>query len=273
MFTIYIFLKGVNDTGNSIVAHVHGYVPYIYASVPHTINNVNLSQYADALNLAATTHTSDFNNKIVKKIEIVQKQNIYGFENGMQSYLRIEISSPRHVKQIKKILEEGIQFPGADHQIIQTFESNLDFKIRFMADMNIVGCNWIEIAEGNYRVRNKSNYMSRSQLEIDVRHTNVMSHPADGEYIRIAPLRILSFDIECAGRKGIFPEPEHDKIIQIANMVIRNGDQEPFFRNIFTLDTCSSIQGTIVKSFKTETELLKAWSDFVREADPDIITG
>ncbi len=33
--------------------------------------------------------------------------------------------------------------------------------------------------------------------------------------------RILSFDIECAGRKGIFPEPEKDPVIQIANMVIR----------------------------------------------------
>ena len=37
---------------------------------------------------------------------------------------------------------------------------------------------------------------------------------------KIAPARILSFDIECAGRKGIFPEPSHDPIIQIANMVM-----------------------------------------------------
>ena len=37
--------------------------------------------------------------------------------------------------------------------------------------------------------------------------------------LQVAPFRILSFDIECAGRKGIFPEPEHDSVIQIANMV------------------------------------------------------
>lgn len=30
-----------------------------------------------------------------------------------------------------------------------------------------------------------------------------VSHPAEGEWQRIAPLRVLSFDIECAGRKGI----------------------------------------------------------------------
>lgn len=32
-------------------------------------------------------------------------------------------------------------------------------------------------------------------------------------------MRILSYDIECAGRKGIFPEAEHDPVIQIAVMV------------------------------------------------------
>lgn len=35
----------------------------------------------------------------------------------------------------------------------------------------------------------------------------------------MAPLRILSFDIECAGRKGIFPEPNVDPVIQIASVV------------------------------------------------------
>jgi len=33
----------------------------------------------------------------------------------------------------------------------------------------------------------------------------------------------LSYDIECAGRKGIFPEAEHDPVIQIAAMVQRQG--------------------------------------------------
>lgn len=49
------------------------------------------------------------------------------------------------------------------------------------------------------------------------------SHEPEGEWSQIAPLRILSFDIECAGRKGIFPEAEVDPVIQIANMVTRQG--------------------------------------------------
>ena len=71
--------------------------------------------------------------------------------------------------------------------------------------------------------------------------------PVQGEWSHVAPLRILSFDIECAGRKGIFPEPEKDPVIQIANMVVRQGEKEPFIRNVFTLDTCAQIVGSQVK--------------------------
>ena len=92
-----------------------------------------------------------------------------------------------------------------------------------MADMNIVGCNWIEIPAETYQIRPILDCISRCQLEIDVNFKSIISHPAEGQFIGIAPLRILSFDIECAGRRGIFPEPNHDPVIQIANMVIRNG--------------------------------------------------
>lgn len=46
--------------------------------------------------------------------------------------------------------------------------------------------------------------MSLCQYEVDVTWTDLISHPAEGEWQRIAPLRVLSFDIECAGRKGMY---------------------------------------------------------------------
>jgi DNA polymerase delta subunit 1 len=85
-------------------------------------------------------------------------------------------------------------------------------------------------------------------------------------------LRTLSFDIECCGRKGIFPVPEEDPVIQIANLVV---DQmgSVIAKNIFTLNSCAPITGSDVFSFEDEKDLLKAWKDFFVECDPDIITG
>lgn len=56
---------------------------------------------------------------------------------------------------------------------------------------------------------------------------------------------------------GIFPEADKDPVIQIANMVKRQGDKESFLRNVFTLNTCAPIVGADVLSFKTEGEMLE----------------
>ena len=51
-------------------------------------------------------------------------------------------------------------------------------------------------------------------MEVDIGWDKVISHAPEGEWSKVAPLRILSFDIECAGRKGIFPDPDIDPVIQ-----------------------------------------------------------
>ena len=81
-----------------------------------------------------------------------------------------------------------------------------------------------------------------------------------GDWDKIAPIRILSFDIECAGRKGIFPEPDKDPVIQIANMVIIQGEKDPFIRNVFTLNTCAPVVGCEILSYQKEQDLLQVCS-------------
>ena len=52
-----------------------------------------------------------------------------------------------------------------------------------------------------------------------VNYNSVKCLPCEGEYSKIAPLRILSFDIECSAEAGRFPTPNTDPVIQIANIV------------------------------------------------------
>lgn len=152
-----------------------------------------------------------------------------------------------------------------------TYESNVLFALRFMIDCNVVGGNWIEVPAGKYKKTSKS--LSNCQLEFDCLYSELISHAAEGEFSKMAPFRILSFDIECAGRKGHFPEPTHDPVIQVANLVTLQGEDQPFVRNIMTLNSCSPIVGVDVMSFDTEREVLIAWKEFIREVDPDIIIG
>lgn len=51
------------------------------------------------------------------------------------------------------------------------------------------------------------------------------------------------------------------------------GKKKPFIRTVFAVDSCADISGAEVKTFKTEKDLLEAWSDFVRTVDPDLLIG
>ena len=91
---------------------------------------------------------------------------------------------------------------GYQAQSYAIYEANIDFEIRFMAETQLVGCNWVRLPAGSYRIRDTQQRRSRTQLELDVRYTDLDSLSVDGEWGKLAPLRVLSFDIECAGRKG-----------------------------------------------------------------------
>lgn len=82
-----------------------------------------------------------------------------------------------------------------------------------MIDTKVVGMNWIEVPAGKYNIYSPSQKRSTCQLEIGMRYDAFISHAPEGDWSKIAPLRILSFDIECAGRKGIFPEALVDPVI------------------------------------------------------------
>lgn len=56
-------------------------------------------------------------------------------------------------------------------------------------------------------------------------------------------------------------------------MNIVTGEQQPFIRNVFTLNTCSHIVGSQVLSFNDEVDMLHAWKEFVEKVDPDVVIG
>uniref|UniRef100_A0A674N4H3 DNA polymerase n=2 Tax=Takifugu rubripes TaxID=31033 RepID=A0A674N4H3_TAKRU len=278
---------GVTDNGNSVCCHIHGFAPYFYVPAPNGFTSAHLGEFQKELNSAVLKDMRSNKDNIsvtVLAVDIARKENMYGYHGKrILDFLRITMAMPRLIAPAKRLLEQGLKFGPFPLHYYQAFEANIDFEIRFMVDTNVVGCCWIELPKGKYRVREENDLLvtdsqclgkvSFCQYEVDIGWTDFISHPAEGDWQRIAPLRVLSFDIECAGRKGIFPEADKDPVIQIASMVQRQGETEPFIRTVFTLQSCASIVGSQILCFTQETKLLQSWAEFLRTVDPDIITG
>lgn len=271
---------GVTMDGNSVCCHVHGFTPYLYIGAPKGFDHTHCQPFKVALDRAVIADLRSNRENIqeaVLEVSIVEGQSLMAYHGEEKfQFIKIVMVLPRLLAAVKRLLEKSTVYDAFDFQDCRAYENNIDFDIRFMVDTGVVGCSWIELPPGAYRRRSKiamPAIESRCQIEVDVAFDRFIAHEPEGEWAKVAPFRILSFDIECAGRRGIFPEPQHDPVIQIANMVIRQGENEPFLRNVFTLKSCAPIVGSQVLSYEREGELLEKWSNFIREVDPDILTG
>eukprot|EP00762_Andalucia_godoyi_P003127 ANDGO_01026.mRNA.1 DNA polymerase delta catalytic subunit len=315
---------GITKTGMSVLAHIYGFEPYFYIESPQGFSDSEMATLVRILNnyLMKKDSKNDPDNLPVLRVEAESKQSIMYYRFGAQhTFLRITTSLPKFVPECKSALAKGFEFPGRGPLQFTTYESDVLFILRFMIDTDVVGGNWIELPAGKYlysgdnsrTVSQKMRSMftsasmsdwklpprtSVSQFEVWAHYRDFISHAPVGEWARIAPLRVFSFDIECAGRKGVFPEPEHDPVIQIATVVNHYGitsvsstaavasedeDDAPdrlankyrptVIRTVFTLGTCAPIVGSDVIPCKTEVELLSRWREFFTLVDPDFVIG
>jgi len=71
----------------------------------------------------------------------------------------------------------------------------------------------------------------------------------------------------------LFPKLEGDKVTFIGSTFLKYGDEKPYLNHCVVLDTCSDINNTEIESYKTEKDLLLAWTKIIQKEDPDIIIG
>lgn len=275
-----IRLYGVTAKGTSVLACVHGFTPYFFASIPASVelNVANLSAIRGVLDQRMHDKARGEEKKITSFVLGVEreanKQSLLGYHFGAtRDFIKVYCAMPSLVPGLKRLFDEGFQVPGIGNITGQTYESNVPFILRFMIDNSINGSDWLELPAGTFSVRDKKDHVSRCSVEVDVTFNHVHAHAPEGAWSSIAPMRILSFDIECQGRKGHFPEAQLDPVIQIANTVTLQGSDTPIIKNVFTLNTCLPIVGAQVICSATEEEMLLKWREFVNSVDPDILTG
>ncbi|CAM9020652.1 unnamed protein product [Wickerhamomyces anomalus] len=259
---------GVTQEGYSVLCNVTGFLHYFYVPTPMDFRKEHLSTF---------THYLQQTFSGVHSVELAFKESIWGF-NGNQKvcFLKIVGVNAKDIPKIRSGFEKGMVAwngmfnNGGDGTM--TYD-NIQYLLRLLIDCKITGMSWITLPKSTYTIINSHSKLSRCQLEVNIDYHDLVSHQPEGEWLKMAPLRILSFDIECAGRKGIFPEAEHDQVIQIANVVSRSGESRPFVRNVFTVNTCSPITGSEIFEHQDERDMLLAWRDFVTRVDPDVIIG
>lgn len=276
-----IRIFGDTRNGNSVCAFVHGFLPYLYCDyIPGTDLNkfqedleILLAEkcnyrkiYIESLNkFDYVKNGRQKREDFVHETTLISSRSIYGYQSEFKKFIKITLVRPQHVPCVRDYLMA---------KSLNIYECNIEFVIRFMIDMDIGGFTWIEMKK-DFEVRTPQKQESSCQIEIDVNYHSLIAHStSEEEWSDIAPIRILSFDIECKARRGHFPDAEisTDYVIEIANIVTEYGKKEPIIKNVFNYGSSNPISAAKIYNFPNEVELMKAWKKFLVMVDPDIIT-
>ena len=73
--------------------------------------------------------------------------------------------------------------------------------------------------------------------------------------------------------ESLFPLVEGDKVTFIGSTFTRYGEDSSYLNHCIVLDTCSKIPNAEIESYKTEKEVLVAWTKLIQREKPDMIIG
>lgn len=248
-------LFGATMSGASVSLEVHGFKPYFYVYA-------NPLPSAEAIQRQIGSTSAQLLDGL--EIDVVDRTSIYYYRPGHAKFMRISSPLSKNLRDVQNCIRRTMTH-------CDLFDCGLPFPLRYMLDKQMVGCGWVGVAPGCVRA-SEATGTSNCQIELVAQHGETVKAVKNKD--EVAPLRILSFDIECYSRPGVFPVANMDSVIQIGNVVLRQGETEPFISNVFVLGTCNNFDSAVrVHSFENEGDMLLAWSQFVVCVDPDVIIG
>ena len=198
--------------------------------------------------------------KGLTKVEVIRAKDLWGFQNGeLSRFIRIEFKTHRAMRNCVYSVENRkfSEFSGS-----KVYEANIDPVLRFMHVTGISSTGWIDPGLCEPDVG------SSCEVNLWAPSWRLIKPLARDD---IAPLKIMSFDIECYSSTGAFPDPKNprDVVFQIG-MTTRHFGSEEIARKCLCLKQTDAPD---CESFDTERALLEAFQKHLVSTDPDIITG
>ncbi len=208
-----------------------------------------------------TKELLDFLKTKCLKVEAKRAKDLWGFQNDqLCDFVKVTFKTHRSLRGLAWACENA-KYPELSG--CRVYESNIDPVLRFMHVSGCTSTGWIDpgLCEPDMETTCDVNLWAPNWRFIT---------PLTRD--DLAPLRIMSFDIECYSSTGAFPDPRNpgDVIFQIG-MTTREFGKDGFMdRKCLCLKETA---GPDVEYFSTEKELLEAFQKYLVRIDPDVLTG
>ena len=253
-YRVHIF--GRTADGKSVCVTTT-FQPYFFVKLKSNSSDEALLETKKIIERLEKRFSSDTEqySQIVKKVQGIKKKDLMGFQNSSESYfVKITFNTQGNLKKCEKVCHTF--FNG------RVYEANIEPFLRLMHRTGIKSTGWLEASGSEYSA-------SHCEIDLFVKKWDTLK-PVDRD--DIAPVKIMSFDIETNSSTGKFPSPREpgDAIFQIAMTTRIYGSDEI----VDKICLCyKETAGKDVICYASEKELLEAFHDKMIEFDPDVVTG
>ena len=279
-YFINIFGRTVDE--KSVCLRVENFKPYFFIEIPEEWKLSDINNFIVLLNShlsnkktnAVILRDDDYDDNESWKKQIIykclRKHKARGFTAGkLFPFIAFFFDDTFTFRALEKVFGEDIPCPSGNpykgKKKFQIYESNIEPYIRFNHIINTDTCGWIKVKDYELEDRDNTDIYAVCDYANLERFDNKNA----------AKFRMLSWDIECYSHDGSFPQASNieNPIIQIGCVFQKYGESEPYLKVMLSLDTCDKIEGTDVRCFKTEPELLLGFRDLLKRENPDVLTG
>lgn len=229
-------LFGVSDGGDSVICRVSGFRPYFYASAH------------DIISAAEAVRTLGLD------VETVERYEPIGYQSKPSKMLKIIAKDPKSVRELRERVKEI-------SSVKAVYETDILFKNRFLIDTGLGGMAWVRVPEGErYEMRDRRRFI------VDI----PMEKLAPEDLESTAPLRFMTFDIECLPLNGEMPKPVSSPVILISMAF------HPPYRGLNDLVLVGKkldCDRPDVERCAGERDLISRFVSVIDDYDPDILAG
>ena len=269
-----IRVYGLDEQNKNICLRIDNFTPYVYIELPENISwNIAKAQ------LVVNKINELLGNQKPLSCCLQMKKKLYGAyldENGQRKkfpFLFCSFSNRGDIKSLTYKLKSNIHVVSMGSLKMKVHESDADPILQFVCCRKIPTAGWMKFYGDEVSEYDK---LTLCDHEYKVKWKNVFPYESN-----VFPNpKIMGFDIEVnSTNPSAMPKAEKpgDKIFQISCVIARDGDTEDKYEKyLLTLgqpDQEVTGSDVLIYMYDTEAALLEGFTNFIREENPNIITG
>ena len=252
-----ISIFGKTNEGKSVCVTT-SFTPYFFVKLPKKTSQMDIRNLYTKIDKVCP--------ECLVSYDIVQSKDVWGFQNNEKFiFMQLNFKNLAARRMVNGRLKRTLPDEAMKYKV---YESNLDPVLRLMHRTNIQSTGWMD--SGDTCVRSHLAHVNIDLFCNDWKTLKPVDIP------ETAPFVVASVDIECNSSTGKFPDADvkDDACFQIAVSLTHFGSDVPYDKTCFCYKkTDSNLEGSIIKSYETEREMLMAFKEYLMEKDIDIITG